>query len=334
MAMKRMKRIDHGEGGGIEVLRVVEDDMPMPGPGQVLIEVRYAGVNRPDVLQRSGSYPPPAGASPYLGLEVSGIIAAIGEGVTQWTCGDLVCALVPGGGYAEYCVTDATHCFPVPAGLSLMQAAGLPETYMTVWANLFDPRRLKAGSSLLVHGGSSGIGLTAIQLAKAFGARVFTTVGTNEKAEACAALGADIAINYRNEDFVAVIAGRTEGRGVDLILDMVGASYIERNLQCLAVEGTLVQIAFLEGSRFCFDAMPVMLRRLTFTGSTLRARSREQKARIAEGLRREVWPLLEAGHCHPQIFKTFPMVQVQSAHALMESNRHIGKIILSIHEQD
>lgn len=327
---QQMKRVDHGKGGAVDVLRVVDDAIPSPAPGQVLIEVAYAGVNRPDVLQRSGSYPPPPGASPYLGLEVAGTVVAVGEGVTQWRNGDRVCALTPGGGYAEYCVTDATHCFPIPANVSMLQAAALPETYLTVWANVFERGGLRSGKSLLVHGGSSGIGLTAIQLAHAFGAKVFTTVGSQEKADACVAAGADRAINYRNEDFVAVVAEATDGKGVDLILDMVGASYVERNIKSLALEGCLVQIAFLEGSHFAFDATPIMLRRLTLTGSTLRARTSEQKARLVQNVQAAVWPLLEAGKCLPHIHEVFPLRGVQAAHALMESSRHIGKIMLSV----
>lgn len=325
-----MKRIDHGLGGPADVMRLIEDEAPSPAAGQVLIEVHYAGVNRPDVLQRSGSYPPPAGASPHLGLEVSGTVAAVGEGVTTWKVGDKVCALTPGGGYAEFCVADARHCLPVPAGLSMLQAAALPETYFTVWANVFDRAGLAAGESLLVHGGSSGIGLTAIQLGKAFGATVFTTAGSEDKLEACRRAGARHAINYRSEDFVEVVARETAGRGVDVILDMVGASYVKRNLKCLALEGRLVQIAFLEGSRFEFDATPIMLRRLTLTGSTLRARSNEQKAEIARSLQAKVWPLLEKGECLPVIHAVFPLDQVQAAHELMESSRHIGKIMLAV----
>ncbi len=325
-----MKRIDHGLGGPADVMKLIEDETPSPGAGQVLIGVHYAGVNRPDVLQRAGAYPPPAGASPHLGLEVSGTVAAVGEGVTNWRVGDEVCALTPGGGYAEFCVADARHCLPVPAGLSMLQAAALPETYFTVWANVFDRARLAAGESLLVHGGSSGIGLTAIQLGSAFGATVFTTAGSEEKLAACRRAGASHAINYRSEDFVEVVARETGGRGVDVILDMVGATYVKRNLRCLALEGRLVQIAFLEGSRFEFDATPIMLRRLTLTGSTLRARSDEQKAEIARSLIAKVWPLLEKGKCLPVIHQVFPLGQVQAAHELMESSKHIGKIMLAV----
>lgn len=328
-----MKLIDHGTGGGIDTLRVVDAEIPVPGPEQVLIEVSHAGVNRPDLLQRSGSYPPPAGASPYLGLEVSGVIAAIGERVKEWRVGDAVCALTPGGGYAQYCATDATHCLPVPKGLSMAQAAVLPETYFTVWTNVFERGKLRSGESILIHGGSSGIGLTAIQLSHAFGARVFTTVGNDQKAQACRQYGADKTVLYRSQDFVDVVLQETSGKGVDMVLDMVGGEYIQRNLKCLALEGRLVQISFLEGSRInSFDAMPIMLKRLTFTGSTLRARPSEQKAHIAEQLKANVWPLLEKGQCLPVINKIFPFGDVRQAHALMESSTHIGKIVLAVKE--
>src|SRR6185312_11372982 len=325
-----MKLIDHGEGGDASVLRLVDAPVPKPSPGQVLIAVHYAGVNRPDVLQRSGSYPPPPDASPYLGLEVSGEIVRVGAGVTRWKAGDRVCALTPGGGYAEYCVVDAGHCRPVPRGLSMIQASALPETYFTVWTNLFQRGRLQAGESVLVHGGSSGIGLTAIQLAKARGARVMTTVGNAEKMEACRRLGADVAINYHDEDFVQVVARETGGKGVDVVLDMVGGDYIPRNIRCLALEGRLVQIAFLQGSRVDLDAMPIMLRRLTFTGSTLRARSVQQKAELAASVEANVWPILESGRCLPVIHRMFSLAEARAAHELMESSRHIGKIILEV----
>jgi putative PIG3 family NAD(P)H quinone oxidoreductase len=327
-----MKLIDHGSGGSVDTLRLADAPVPSPGPGQVLIEVGYAGVNRPDVLQRSGSYPPPPGASPYLGLEVSGRIAALGAGVTRWKVGDAVCALTPGGGYAEYCVTDAEHCLPIPQGMSMLEAAALPETYFTVWTNVFERGGLKSGQTMLVHGGSSGIGLTAIQLAHAFGARVMTTVGNEDKARACREAGADLVINYRHEDYVEVVARETAGKGVNLVLDMVGGGYIERNLRCLAIEGCLVQIAFLEGSQVCLDAMPIMLKRLTFTGSTLRARSSEQKAAIARELQAKVWPLLEQRKCVPVIHKVFPLADAREAHSLMESSAHIGKIMLAVKE--
>lgn len=324
-----MQYIEHGAGGPASCMRIASRTVPSPAAHEVLIEVAHAGVNRPDVLQRSGSYPPPPGASPYLGLEVSGRIAALGEGVTRWRTGDEVCALVPGGGYAQYCVTHESHCLPVPHGLSMVEAAALPETYLTVWTNVFERGHLREGETLLVHGGSSGIGLTAIQLAQAFGARVLATVGNAAKADACVDAGAQRAINYRDEDFVAVAKQFTEGRGVDIVLDMVGGAYMQRNLDVLALEGRLVQIAFLEGSSVVFDAMPIMLKRLTFTGSTLRARSVEQKAAIADALREKVWPLLEAGRARPVIHSVMPFGEVQAAHELMESSAHIGKIMLN-----
>ena len=327
-----MKRIEHGAGGNADVMQLVDDERPVPGPGEVLIQVYVAGVNRPDVLQRSGNYPPPKGASPHLGLEVAGVIAAVGSDVERWKVGDRVCALTPGGGYAEFCLTDARHCLPIPDGLSFLQAAALPETYLTVWANLFDRAHLVSGQSVLVHGGSSGIGLTVIQLACEFGATVYTTVGNADKAKACVAAGAQRAINYRAEDFAAVIAQETQGRGVDVIIDMVGAPYIVRNIASLALEGCLVQLAFLEGSKFEFDATPLMLRRLTLTGSTLRARSAEQKAAIVERLQAKVWPVLAQGRCLPVIHTVFPLARASDAHKLMESSTHIGKIMLVVKE--
>jgi len=325
-----MDYIAHGEGGETSCLIIAQREIPQPAAGEVLIEVAYAGVNRPDVMQRQGSYAPPPGASPYLGLEVSGRIAALGDGVSGWQIGDEVCALTPGGGYAQYCLTQAAHCLPVPRGLTLLQAAALPENYFTVWTNIFERGHLKEGESFLVHGGSSGIGLTAIQLAKAFGATVMTTVGNKEKAQACLKAGADEAILYRDADFVDVVAEKTHGKGIDMILDMVGGSYIERNVKALALEGRLVQIAFLEGSKITFDAMPIMLKRLSFTGSTLRARTNADKAAIAKALQTSVWPLLEAGKALPVIHSVIPMTQASDAHALMESSTHIGKIMLEI----
>lgn len=326
-----MSLIEHRPGGSADCLKVVEGQIPVPAADEVLIKVAYAGVNRPDILQRSGSYPPPPDASPYLGLEVSGEVVAVGVAVQGLNVGDLVCALTPGGGYAQYCVVPAVHCLPIPAGLSLLQAAALPENYFTVWTNLFERGRLQAGETLLVHGGSSGIGLTAIQLAERFGARVFATAGNAQKLDACRRAGAATAINYHDEDFVSVVAEQTDGRGVDMILDMVGGAYMQRNLQALALEGRLVQIAFLEGSRVELDAMPIMLKRLTFTGSTLRARSKAQKAAIASALQAQVWPLLAQGHCLPVIHATFALHEVADAHRLMESSRHIGKIMLEMH---
>lgn len=325
-----MKVIDHGSGGNAECLHIVEQPIPKPKDGNVLIKVAYAGVNRPDILQRSGSYPPPADASPYLGLEVSGTIAAVGAGVTQWQVGDVVCALTPGGGYAEYCETEAQHCLPIPAGLSLKQAAALPETYMTVWTNVFERGRLKAGETLFVHGGSSGIGLTAIQLAKARGAHVIATVGNAEKVQACLDAGADFVINYKEQDFVEEVNAHTAGKGVDVILDMVGGDYIQKNIDLLALEGRLLQIAFLKSSHAKVNFMPIMLKRLTVTGSTLRARPSKEKAQIIQSLVSEVWPLLASGHCLPIIHSEYTFNNVVEAHQLMESSLHIGKIMLSV----
>jgi putative PIG3 family NAD(P)H quinone oxidoreductase len=312
---------------------MAEGPVPTPGPGEVLIRVAAAGVNRPDVAQREGKYPPPPGASPILGLEVAGTIAAVGRDAGPWHEGDAVCALLAGGGYAEYAVAPAAQCLPVPKGLSLVEAAGLPETYFTVWTNVFQRGRLQAGESFLVHGGTSGIGTTAIQLASAFGARVFATAGSDEKCEACVRLGAKAAINYRTQDFVEEAKRLTEGRGVNLILDMVGGPYLQRNMKALAVEGRLVQIAFLQGSKVEVDLMPMMLKRLTLTGSTLRSRSVEEKGAIGRELQEKVWPLLEAGRMKPVIYQTFPLEQAAEAHHLMESSAHIGKIVLTVTEK-
>lgn len=322
--------IDHGTGGAPDCLRLAEREMAAPAGRQVLIEVAYAGVNRPDVLQRSGSYPPPPGASPYLGLEVAGTVTAVGPDATQWCVGDQVCALTPGGGYAQYCLADERHCLPVPRGLDLLSAAAIPENYFTVWTNVFERARLAAGEKFLVHGGSSGIGLTAIQLARAFGAEVWTTVGNQEKAEACLKAGAHHAVIYRDTDFEADIRQATNGQGVDVILDMVGGAYINRNIRLLAVNGRLVQIAFLEGSKTEIDALPIMTKRLSFTGSTLRPRSDEDKGSIARALAAKVLPLMEQGRCLPLIHQVFPLEQAAQAHALMESSKHIGKIMLKV----
>lgn len=327
---QKMLLIDHRPGGNADCMRVAEVDIPTPAADEVLIRVVYAGVNRPDVLQRSGSYPPPADASPYLGLEVSGEVVAIGAAVEGVQVGTQVCALTPGGGYAEYCCAPVAHCLPIPAGLSLLQAAALPENYFTVWTNLFERGRLAAGDTVLIHGGSSGIGLTAIQLASHFGARVLATAGSKAKLEACRNAGACRVINYHEEDFAKVVDTETAGKGVNLILDMVGGSYLQRNIDALAVEGRLVQIAFLEGSQVDLNDMPIMLKRLTFTGSTLRARPKAEKEAIAGALQTHVWPLLGAGLCRPTIHSTFPLYQAAQAHALMESSRHIGKIMLEI----
>jgi putative PIG3 family NAD(P)H quinone oxidoreductase len=292
--------------------------------------VSHAGVNRPDCLQRAGAYPPPADASPVLGLEVAGTIAACGPEVARWREGDVVCALTPGGGYAEYCTTPADYCLPIPAGLSLTEAASLPETTFTVWNNVVDRARLVAGETLLLHGGTSGIGLTAIQLAKALGAAVIATAGGAQKAAFCRQMGADHAIDYKSEDFVAEVARITGRRGVDVILDMVGGDYIEKNLKCLVLEGRLVMIAFLRGGRVECDWRPIMMKRLTVTGSTLRASPHARKAAIAKALEERVWPLYASGRIRTVIHATFPLAQAAAAHALMESSAHIGKIVLEV----
>src|SRR3954447_24602594 len=325
-----MRYIDMAGPGGPEVPTLATGPVPRAGPQEVLIRVTTAGVNRPDVLQRTGSYPPPPGASPVLGLEVAGTIAALGPDVTEWREGDTVCALVPGGGYAEYCVAPAPQCLPVPEGLSLIEAAGLPETFFTVWSNVFDRGHLAAGETFLVHGGTSGIGTTAIQLSRAFGARVLATAGTKEKCAVCVELGAERGINYRQEDFVAAVKEATGGRGADVILDMVGGPYVEKNLRALAIEGRLVQIAFLQGSKVTFDLVHLMMRRQTITGSTLRPQSVASKAAIARALEEKVWPLIEAGQVRPVIERTYPLAEAAEAHRLMESSRHVGKILLTV----
>ncbi len=316
--------------GPPEVLKLARRPVVPPGPGEVLIRVAAAGVNRPDVHQRQGNYPPPPGASDIPGLEVAGEIAAVGEGVTEWRVGDPACALVTGGGYAEYCLAPAPQCLPVPKGLTAVEAAALPETFFTVWTNVFERGRLAAGETLLVHGGSSGIGTVAIQLARVFGARVFATAGSPEKCAACVTLGAERAINYREEDFVAVMKDRTGGRGADVILDMVGGDYIPRNVDCLALEGRLVLIALQRGARAELNFATLLFRRLTVTGSSLRPRTVEQKGAIARALRERVWPLLESGQVRPVIHARFPLAEAAAAHRLMESSAHIGKIILEV----
>ena len=303
---------------------------PAPGAGEVLIKVAAAGVNRPDVLQRIGAYPPPPGASEIPGLEVAGEVVALGEGASLWKTGDKVCALVAGGGYAEYCSVHETNALPVPDGLTMAEAAGVPETFFTVWTNVFERGALKPGESLLVHGGSSGIGTTAIQIASQLGSTVYTTAGSAEKCAACEELGAERAINYREEDFVEVLKQATGKKGVDVILDMVGGDYIQRNIKAAARDGRIVNIAYLNGSKAEVDFMMVMLKRLTLTGSTLRIRSPAEKAAIADALRKTVWPLIEAGKVKPQLFKTFPLAQADKAHALMETSTHIGKIVLEV----
>jgi len=313
--------------GPPEVLRPAVRPVAPPGPGEVLIRVAAAGVNRPDVLQRQGLYPPPPGASDIPGLEVAGEVVAAGDGA-GWRVGDRVCALVAGGGYAEYCLAPGPQCLPVPAGLTLVEAAGIPETFFTVWTNVFERGRLAPGETLLVHGGSSGIGTAAIPLARALGARVLATAGSAEKCAACAALGAERAINYRELDFVAAVKEATGGRGVDVVLDMVGGDYIPRNLECLAVEGRLVLIALPRGAKAEVSFAPVLFRRLTITGSSLRPRTVEQKGAIARALRERVWPLLESGRVRPVIHSRFPLAEAAAAHRLMESGAHIGKIVL------
>ncbi|MBI5920438.1 MAG: NAD(P)H-quinone oxidoreductase [Betaproteobacteria bacterium] len=325
-----MKFIAVGPAGTAESMHLAEGPVPVPAPGEILIRVDFAGVNRPDVAQRAGLYPPPQDASPILGLEVAGRVAALGSGVAEWQVGDLVTALVPGGGYAEYCVTPAPHALPIPAGLTLAEAAGLPETWFTVWANLMQMAGLKAGERLLVHGGSSGIGLTAIHLARHLGVEVIVTVGNAEKVAFCLNHGADFAIDYRQEDFVAKVKQITAGEGVDVILDMVGGDYIQKNVKLLRRDGRLVMIAFLEGSKTQFDFMPVMLKRLVLTGSTMRPRSVAEKTAIREALLRQIWPALSAGHLKPHLHATFPLGQAAEAHRLMESSQHIGKIVLRV----
>jgi len=324
--MKDMTAIAITAPGGPEVLKPVTIAVPVPKPGEILVRVRAAGVNRPDVLQRQGSYPPPPGAPQTPGLEIAGEVAALGDGVKRYEAGDRVCALVPGGGYAEYAVVHEDNALPVPPGLSFTEAAAIPETFFTVWTNVFDRGRLKQGETLLVHGGSSGIGTTAIMLGKAFGAVVAVTAGSDDKCQACRELGADLAINYRDQDFVAVLA--ETGLKPDVILDMVGGDYVAKNLKAAAMHGRIVMIAFQKGSRVDVDWMPIMLKRLTFTGSTLRARSVAEKAEIARALERHVWPLFGAEQLKPIIFRTFPLRDAAAAHALMESSEHIGKIVL------
>ena len=316
--------------GGPEVLGIAEGPVPAPRDGEVLIEVAFAGVNRPDCLQRAGAYPPPPDASPILGLEVAGRVVARGRDVAWPAIGDEICALVPGGGYADYCTAPAAWCLPIPAGMSLADAAGLPETHFTVWNNVFDRGHLSAGETLLVHGGTSGIGLTAMQLAKRFGATVIATAGSPENAAFCRTIGADHAIDYRAQDFVAEVERITGKRGVDVVLDMVGGEYIAKNLRCLALEGRLVMIAFLQGSRAEIDFRHVMMRRLTITGSTLRASPFERKAALARTLREKVWPLYAEGTLRAVTHATFPLAEATRAHALMESSAHIGKIVLAV----
>ena len=325
--MSQMTAVEITAPGAPDVLQATTRPRPRAGHGQVVIALAYAGVNRPDALQRAGLYNPPAGASDLPGLEGAGIIAEVGAGVTEWAVGDEVCALLPGGGYAEFAVTSASHCLPVPRGLSLKQAACLPETYFTVYSNVFQRGALQAGEKILVHGGSSGIGTTAIQLAHLFGARVFATAGSEAKCQACKDLGAERAINYRHEVFEDVLKAC---KGMNLILDMVGGSYIQRNLKALADDGRLVQIAFLQGPKVELNLVQMMTRRLTLTGSTLRPQSDLAKAKIAQALHNEVWPHLAAGRIAPILDSTFPLAEARQAHAHMEASQHIGKIVLEI----
>ena len=324
-----MRAVEISRPGGPETLALTERPLPEPGAGEVRLRLAYAGVNRPDALQRAGAYAPPPGASDLPGLEGAGTVDAVGPGVTEVAVGEEVCALVISGGYAEFALAEAGHCLPKPKPLSLVEAAGLPETYFTVYSNVIERGRLKAGESFLVHGGSSGIGSTAIQIAKHHGAKVFATAGSDEKCAFCRELGADAAINYREADFAEEVKRLTEGKGVDVILDMVGAAYLAKNIASLAVEGRLVQIAFMQGYRVeNLNLTPIMLKRLTVTGSTLRARPKADKTAIAQGLAREVWPLLEDGRIRPVIHATFPLEEARQAHELMESSAHLGKILL------
>lgn len=317
--------------GGPEALMPQRRPVPQPAAGELLVKVAAAGINRPDVLQRQGNYAPPPGATDIPGLEIAGEVAASGGGpVGPWKIGDKLCALVAGGGYAEYCVAPAPQCLPIPRGLDLVQAAAIPETFFTVWTNVFDRARLAPGEVLLVHGGTSGIGTTAIQLAAALGSRVIATAGGPDKTAACRSLGAERAIDYRSEDFVAAVKEATEGKGADVILDMVGGDYFARNLKCLAVEGRIVQIAFLKGNKVELDLGALMVKRQTVTGSTLRPRSVAEKGAIASALKERVWPLIEAGRVRPIIYKTFPLAEAPAAHRLMETSAHIGKIVLTV----
>lgn len=325
-----MRAVVAREPGPPDVLETATRPVPRPGPGELLVRVRAAGVNRPDVLQRMGGYPPPPGAPDILGLEIAGEVAAVGEGAARFSPGTPVMALVPGGGYAEYALVHETNALPVPAGLSMTEAGAIPETYFTVWTNVFERGRLQPGEWFLVHGGSSGIGTTAIQLAKAFGARVVATAGSEVKCEACRGLGADVAVNYAEADFVEAVKAATNGRGADLILDMVGGDYIPRNHDAAAVEGRIVQIAFLKSARVELDFRRLMMKRLTHTGSTLRPRSVAEKAAIARALEERVWPLLAQGRCRPVMDSTFPLAEAAAAHARMESSAHVGKIVLMV----
>jgi NADPH2:quinone reductase len=328
--MQRMKCVEIPKPGGPEALVLGERPVPIPAPGQVLIRVAAAGVNRPDIIQREGKYPAPPGASDIPGLEVAGTIEAVGDKAADWRVGDKVCALVTGGGYAQYCLAEASICLPPPKGLDMISAASLPETVFTVWHNVFERCALKPGETFLVHGGSSGIGVAAIQMARAFGATVIATAGSAGKCAACIELGATHAIDYKKEDFAAVIAELTTKKGVDVILDMVGGDYIGKNIRCLATDGRMSSIAFLKGPVCETNFMPVMLKRLTITGSTLRVQSKEKKAVMAKAIKEKVWPLLANDSIRPVIHRVFPLAEAAEAHRLMESGVHIGKIMLEI----
>ncbi len=325
-----MQAVSIAAPGGPEVLRLEQRPVPRPGPGQVLVEVAFAGVNRPDVLQRLGRYPPPPGAPDIPGLEIAGTVASAGEGAGEVLLGQPVCALVAGGGYAQYCLAEASHCLPVPAGLPLAEAAALPETLFTVWHNVFERGWAREGETLLVHGGTSGIGTTAIKLGKLFGLKVIVTCGTPAKCDAARALGADHAINYREEDFAEAVRTITGGRGADLCLDMVAGDYTQRNLDCLAEDGRLVTIAVLGGARATIDMARLMVRRHTLTGSTLRGRPNAFKAMLTDEIARNVWPLVESGQLRPEIDRILPLAEAAAAHAAMEAGEHVGKIVLEV----
>lgn len=330
MIEQTMKCVEICGPGGPDVLTMAERNVPVAGAGEILVKVASAGVNRPDVIQRKGLYPPPPGASDLLGLEISGEVVALGEGVKNVSIRDTVCALTNGGGYAQYCVVPAEQCLPIPSGLTMEEAAAVPETFFTVWFNLFLQGGLRPGQTLLVQGGSSGIGTTAIQMATALGVTVFTTAGNDAKCQACRDLGASLAINYKDKDFVEVIKEATNGKGVDMILDMVGGDYISRHIKCLAKKGRLINIAYLQGSKAEVNFMSVMMKQLTITGSTLRQQPLEIKKQIAQQLRETVWPLIESGKVKPVLFKSFAMNEAAAAHELMESSQHIGKIVLNV----
>jgi NADPH:quinone reductase len=325
-----MKVVHIAAPGGPEQLQISTRPTPKPGDGEVLVRVEAAGVNRPDVMQRQGRYPPPPGASDLPGMEIAGEIVSLGSNVSGLTVGDKICSLLPGGGYAAYAVAAAPLCMPIPQGMSMVEAAAIPETFMTVWTNLFERGRCKAGDTVLVHGGTSGIGTTAIQLASVLGAKVYATAGSEDKARACEKLGAVRGIDYRKEDFVEVIRAATQGYGIDVTLDMVAGSYVPRNIDIAAVEGRIVTISTLGGTKTELNMVPVMMKRLTLTGSTLRARTVAQKAAVADAMRQNVWPLIAAGRVKPVIFKTFPLAEASEAHRLMETSNHIGKIVLTM----